>query len=212
MSDIRIDGVKDVEKLLHGEHESQNRISVSVPETKKKEIDRKVGDTWVDEDGNKWEQKNGYKIKLGKLDELRTELRQFKNCPKETCTCVTPKRLDEKMRSIHGLCFDCVVTMEHKIRIAGKWDDYEKGKLKENALSWLKEAERDKDLIADELSKVEFHNDFGDREKWDVGKTKEEFLEKINQEFKEFKENFIEKLEEQLGDDEESKNAHGEDN
>lgn len=211
MSDIKIDGINDVKKLVHGQHESQNKISIAVPGEQKEHITREVGDTWVDDDGNKWEQKQGYKIKLGKMDELRQELKAFKNCPKETCTCGIPKRLDEKMRAIHGLCFDCVVKMEHKIRIAGKWDEYEKGKLKENALSWLKEAEKDKDLIADELSKAEFHNDFGDREIWDVGKTKEDFLEKINQEFDEFKDKFINALDESLDGNEENENDNKED-
>ena len=63
-------------------------------------------------------------MKLGKVwqQELHQYLNEFPNCPKETCTCGMPKRLDEKMRKIHGMCFDCVVSMEHKIRIEGKWD------------------------------------------------------------------------------------------
>jgi len=106
-----------------------------------------------------------------------------------------PKRLDEKMRRIHGMCFDCVIDMEHKIRLEGKWSEYERQKVKENALAWLGEAERDKNLIAEELSKLDFANEFGDSEKWSVPFTKEEFLEKIENEFKEFRENFIKKLE-----------------
>ena len=49
-----------------------------------------------------------------------------------------PKKIDQKMKRIHGMCFDCVVDMEHKIRLEGKWDEYEKRKVKENALAWLK--------------------------------------------------------------------------
>jgi hypothetical protein len=39
-------------------------------------------------------------------------------------------------------------------------------------------------------------NSFGDVEKWDVGKTKEELLQKIEDEFQKFREDFISKLEE----------------
>lgn len=200
--DIKIDSVEDVKKLLQGKHESQNKISVGYSGEKKDEDNkiRKIGDRWFDEDGNEWEQKNGYKMKLGKVwqQELHQYLNEFPNCPKETCTCGMPKRLDEKMRKIHGMCFDCVVSMEHKIRIEGKWDEYEKTKLKENAMAWLKEAERDKNLIVDELSKVEFTNDFGDIEKWNTKIDKEELLKKIEEEFEVFKKDFIEKLEKDL--------------
>lgn len=195
MSDIRIDGINDVEKLIRGEHESQTKVQVSVPERQEYEI-HNVGDKWTDADGNEWEQKNGYTIKLGKpwQQELHSYLKKFPNCPKETCKCEFPKRLDEKMQMIHGMCFDCVIDMEHKIKLEGRWDEYETGKIKSNAYAWLKEAESDKNVIADELSKAEFTNDFGDLEKWDVGKTKEQILQKIEEEFEKFKTEFIAEL------------------
>lgn len=196
--EIKIENVQDVKKLLAGEHDSQNRVQVGYVGEKSEDIEtRKVGDKWFDSDGNEWEQKNGYKVKLGKQwqQELHEYLTQFKNCPKETCTCSMPKRLDEKMRMIHGMCFDCVIDMEHKLRLEGKWDEYENRKVKENALAWLAEAERDKNVVAEELSKVDFANSFGDSEKWNVPVTKEELLEKIEKEFEEFRKNFIAKLE-----------------
>jgi hypothetical protein len=88
--------------------------------------------------------------------------------------------------------------MEHKIRLQGKWNEYEKQKVRDNAMAWLAEAEKDKNLIAEELSKVDFANEFGESEKWDVPFTKEELLKKIEKEFEEFKENFIAKLEEDI--------------
>jgi hypothetical protein len=93
------------------------------------------------------------------------------------------------------MCFDCVIDMEHKIRLEGRWDEYEREKMKENALAWLAEAEKDKNLIAEELSKLEFANSFGDSEKWSTGKTKEELLQKIEEEFEKFRQDFIQKLE-----------------
>lgn len=201
--DIKIDNLNDVKKLLAGEHDSQNKVTVGYDGEKKEEtITRKIGDRWFDEDGNEWEQKNGYKVKLGKewQQELHDYLNTFPNCRKENCTCMFPKKIDEKMRRIHGMCFDCVVEMEHKIRLEGKWDEYEKRKVKENALAWLKEAEKDKDAIANELSRLEFTNDFGDNEKWKTPFNKEEMLEKIENEFAEFRKNFIEKLERDLGE------------
>ena len=201
--DIKIESLDDVKKLLAGDHESQNKVTVGYTEQNKEDtITRKIGDKWFDEDGNEWEQKNGYKIKLGKewQQELHQYLNSFPNCQKETCTCTMPKKLDQKMKAIHGMCFDCVVDMEHKIRLEGTWDDYEKRKVKENALAWLKEAEKDKDAIASELSRLEFTNDFGDNEKWKTPLNKEELLQKIENEFSEFRKNFIEQLEKDLGE------------
>lgn len=199
--DIKIDSIQDVKKLLAGEHDSQQKVQVGFSADKKEDNEiRKIGDKWFDEDGNEWEQKEGYKLKLGKVwqQELHQYLNTFVNCPKETCTCGMPKKLDQKMKAIHGMCFDCVVDMEHKIRLEGKWDEYEKTKLKQNALAWLSEAERDKNVIATELSNMEFTNDFGDNEKWKTPFNKEEMLEKIENEFAEFRKNFIEQLEKDL--------------
>lgn len=194
---IRIDKINDVRDLLQGKHESQTSIQVGYSGEVEETVTRSVGERWFDEDGNEWEQKEGYKIKLGKewQQDLHSYLNEFQNCPKETCTCQFPKKIDEKMRKIHGMCFDCVVKMEHKIRVDGKWDEYEKEKMKQNALAWLKEAERDKNLIAEELSKLEFVNSFGDVEGWGTGVTKEDILQKIENEFQKFKEDFISKLE-----------------
>ena len=194
---VKIDSVQDVKELLKGNHASQNVIQVGYDGEVEEKITRKIGDRWTDSDGNEWEQKEGYSIKLGKdwQQELHSYLTTFPNCRKETCTCTLPKRIDEKMRMIHGMCLDCVTEMEHKIRLEGKWDEYEQSKMKENALAWLAEAEKDKNLIAEELSKAEFVNSFGDVEKWDTNKTKEELLTKIEDEFQKFREDFIQKLE-----------------
>jgi hypothetical protein len=194
---VKIDSIDDVKQLLKGEHVSQTSIQTGYTGEPEEKITRQIGDRWKDEDGNEWEQKEGYKIKLGKdwQQELHNYLHTFQNCPKEVCTCTIPKNVDEKMKAIHGMCLDCVTEMEHKIRIEGKWDEYERGKMKQNAMAWLAEAERDKNLIAEELSKTQFVNSFGDVEKWDTGKTKEELLQKIEDEFQKFREDFIQKLE-----------------
>jgi hypothetical protein len=199
MSDIKINGIEDIKDILKGNHSYQNRIQVGYkPEEQPKPI-REVGEKWFDSDGNEWEQKSGYAVKLGKewQQELHQEVTNFPNCQKETCTCnsLTMTKLDEKMRKLQGMCFECVTSMEHKLRIQNKWDDYERDKMKQNALAWLTEAEKDKNLIAEELSKLQFANEFGDTENWEVGKTKEDFIKQIEDEFQKFREDFINKLE-----------------
>jgi hypothetical protein len=197
MADIKIDSIKDVENLLSGNHDSQNKLQVGYVPKEEPKVTRQVGEKWFDSAGNEWEQKDGYAMKLGTVwqQELHEYLNSFPNCPNETCLCTLPKRLDEKMKAIHGMCFDCVLKMEHKLKIQGKYKEYENERMKKNALAWLAEAERDKNLIAEELSKAEFVNSFGDVEKWDVNTSKEELLKKIEEEFQKFREDFIQKLE-----------------
>lgn len=193
---VKIDSIDDVVNLVKGTHQTQTNIQVGYTGEVEEHIARNIGDRWFDNDGNEWEQKDGYKLKLGKewQQELHSYLSEFKNCPKETCTCTLPKQLDEKMKKIHGLCFDCVLEMEHKIRLEGRWGEYENEKMKQNAMAWLAEAERDKNLIAEELSKLDFVNSFGDVESWNTGVTKEQLLKKIEEEFQKFREDFISKL------------------
>jgi len=201
MAEIKINSIQDVKSILAGTHAEQNKLQFGYAPKEEPMVTRVVGEKWFDTDGNEWEQKEGYSVKLGKQwqQELHSYLNTFTNCRREVCTCTIPKRLDEKMKAIHGMCFDCVVEMEHKIKLEKKWGEYEKEKIRQNSLSWLKEAEKDKNLIAEELSKVEFANSFGDTEKWNTNVTKEQILQKIEEEFENFRKDFIEKLEKDIG-------------
>jgi hypothetical protein len=189
---------ESLKKMLTGTHETQNKIQIGYTgEATPTEI-RNIGDKWTDSDGNEWEQRNGYAIKLGKewQQELREYLNEFKNCPKETCTCTMPKRLDEKMKVIHGMCFDCVLSMEHKLRIEGKFEEYEKQKVKNNVMAWIKEAEKDKDLIIEELTRsLEFVNSNGLVEKWGNNVDPIQMKNKIEADFENLKQDLLKKLE-----------------
>lgn len=189
--------IQSLKEMLDGKHSSQNKIQVTVGDYAPT-ISRKVGDKWTDDDGNEWEQKEGYAVKLGKewQQELHQYLNSFSNCPKESCTCTLPKRLDEKMKAIHGMCFDCVIEMEHKLKIQGKYKDYEQEKIKQNALAWLRQAERDKDLVIEELTRtLKFVNSNGMVESWASGTDPDEMRDKIEKEFERFKTDILKNLE-----------------
>lgn len=189
---------ESLKEMLMGTHTSQNKIQIGYTgENSPNEI-RNIGDRWTDSDGNEWEQRQGYAIKLGKewQQELREYLKEFKNCPKDVCTCSMPKKLDEKMKVIHGMCFDCVVEMEHRLRIEGKFEEYEKQKVKNNILAWIKEAEKDKNLIIEELTRtLEFVNSNGIVEKWKSDLDPVQLRNKIENDFENLKQNLLKKLE-----------------
>ena len=91
------------------------------------------------------------------------------------------------------MCLNCVVEMEHNLKMNGKYKEYENKKLLANAEAWLKQAELEKEVLKSTLE-ASFINEDGSIEKWNEGMTKEELIEKIDNEFKTFKENFIDKL------------------
>ena len=189
----KLKNVKAVKEMVAGTHKSQTKTNVSFGE-KKTFVKREVGDRWTDDDGTLWEQKKGYKVKLGKLSELRQNLNKFPNCKKEICTCTNPKRNDIKMKTIHGMCFDCVIEMEHKLKIEGKYEEYEREKILANMKSWLKGAEVEKEALKTAL-KAKFVNEDGSIEEWNE-MSWDEVEKKIDNEFRLFKENYLKKWEE----------------
>ena len=188
----KLNNIKAVKEMIAGNHRTQTKNTVSFGEGKEF-IKREVGERWTDDDGNIWEQKKGYKVKLGKLSELRKELTTFPKCPNEVCTCTNPTRNDLKMKPIHGMCFDCVIDMEHQLRIEGKYQEYERQKILDNGKAWLKQAELEKEALKLAI-KARYINEDGSIEEWD-GMTWEEMEEKIENEFRIFRENFIQTLE-----------------
>lgn len=190
----KLQNVKAVKQMLDGTHKFQTKSSVGYEKSVEQ---RQIGDTWVDEQGYKWEQKNGFKVKHGKMDALRKYLTTFPNCKKGCESHLKPSRTDLKMKRIHGMCLDCVIDMEHKIRLKGPeaWKKYEKQKIYENAIAWMQSAEKDKDGVLRELEKTEFVNKDGSIEKWNGDANKEEMKKKIEEGFDKFKTDFLSKFE-----------------
>ena len=189
----KLKNVKAVKEMLGGEHKTQTKKTISF--TDKVFVKREVGETWTDDKGQKWEQRKGYKVKVGKLSELRKELREFPNCNRENSSCnsTEPGTADLKMKAIHGMCLNCVIEMEHKLKLEGKYEEYERKKLLENAEAWLKQAEVEKEVLKTTL-KASFVNEDGSIEEWAEGMSEEELVEKIDKDFETFRKNFIGKL------------------
>ena len=104
------------------------------------------------------------------------------------------------MRSIHGMCFNCVVEMEHELRKQGKFEEYAKKRIEANALAWLKNAEQDVEMLREVYTKASklVINGEGDTESWAAQMTPEEFEEKITKGFESYKKDFLNKLNKHL--------------
>jgi len=187
----KLKNIKAVQEMLGGEHKTQTKKTVSFD--KKEVVRREVGDTWTDDKGQKWEQRNGYKVKVGKLSELREELKKFPNCKDGCESYLDPGQADLKMKAIHGMCLNCVVSMEHELQLKGEYEEYERKKLLSNAEAWLKQAEVEKEILKKTL-KASFVNEDGSIEEWGGEMTEEELIQKIDEGFEKFKTDFIDKL------------------
>jgi hypothetical protein len=84
--------------------------------------------------------------------------------------------------------------MEHTLTIEGKYKEYERNKILENAKAWLKQAEIEKEILKTGL-KAQYILEDGRVEEWEGGMTPEELESKIDVEFEKFKTEFIAKLE-----------------
>ena len=83
--------------------------------------------------------------------------------------------------------------MENKLKMQGKYKEYERQKMLDNSKAWLRQAELEKEAVKMAL-KAKFLNEDGSFEEWG-GVSWEELDAKIENEFQQFRENFIQKLE-----------------
>ena len=210
----KLQNIKAIRQMIDGTHAFQNKKTVGFSDAKdaaKKSERHEIGDTWeeTDHQGNVWilEQREGFRVRKTKnaevFQEIRDSLRAFPNCRKETCTCLAPKPLDETMRKANGMCFDCTIEMEHDLKKQGKFEEYEKNRIRENALAWLRNAEQDVEMLKQTYTQATdfILNSEGEKETYAARMTPEEFAVKVEAEFAKFKEDFLKRLD---GEDDEN--------
>ena len=125
---------------------------------------------------------------ISKMTELMQEARMPLFC--KACDKVMNKRLDDKMWRLYGHCFDCQIKVENKMRIAGTYEEWEKEKIKQNKISFLKDSiqkiEEWKNMKAPEwFNNVGVNYPELEKEKWDfddnyIKQMADEALEEYN--------------------------------
>lgn len=144
--------------------------------------EHKEGDTW-EEDGKKWTIKNGIKQSITKLDKFKHLVSLPLTCP----TCKKPMKADElnkKMYSVHKMCLNCVVDMEAKLKLEGRYEEYEKNILNMNKNASLEEFEMALDSWLEE--KDTFVTEQGDIESWQGG-DKTQVYQELKKKIEEFR-------------------------
>lgn len=132
------------------------------------------------------------KDNISRMTELMQEARMPLFC--KSCDKVMNKRLDNKMWMLYGHCFDCQIKVEHKLRLTGKYDEWEKKKIKENKISFIKDQIQAISEWRDSKA-PEWYNNVGvntpelEKEKWDID------MDKVRKEATEALEKYEEVLE-----------------
>ena len=208
----KLQNVKAIKQMLDGTHKFQTRKTHGYSDAEhaaKQNKQREVGDIWEEKIGNtlyRIEQKNGFRVKRpanSLTSEIREYLKSYPNCRKDCCK-TTFNHMDAKMKKIHGMCYDCVIDMEHQLRVEGKYQEYEKEKIHASAMSWLKDAEQDVEALKKTFTEAQQYvtNADGLTETWAAQMTKEEFEEKVETQFAKFKEEFLANMNKDKKEDE----------
>ena len=146
--------------------------------------DHKEGDIW-EERRKKWTIKKGLKQTATKLDKAKKEAILPLFCP--SCKYLMKKRNDIKMYNIHKMCFDCVVDMEGKLKIEGKYKEYERNAIADNAKDHINHFES---YLMEALNTTnsQYVSEKGEVERWKGGINKEKLTKEIKESIAEFKE------------------------
>ena len=105
------------------------------------------------------------------LTKIMQEVRMPLFCPE--CKKVMKKKLDNKFWRLMGHCFNCQVTIENKLRIEGKYEEWAEKKIRKNKISFIKDQIQ---AISEwkDTKAPEWYNNVGvnypmlEKEKWDV--------------------------------------------
>ena len=142
--------------------------------------------------------------KVSRLSDIMKEVRMPWFCPE--CKKTMKKKLDDKFWRMFGHCFDCQITIENKLRIEGKYEEWERKKVLENKKSFLHDLKQSIDDFEKTEGKAEFFNSVGvrdvelEKEKWSMGE------EKFNSLIKEARD-YIQKLEDEVSDEQQKINS-----
>jgi hypothetical protein len=147
----------------------------------------KEGDVW-EENNKQWTVKDGIKQSVTKFDKLKKLVVLPYSCP-ECNKHMSATELNKKMYNIHNMCFDCVINMETKLKIEGKYMEYQKSLLNANKNDILIDLEQVLDNWINESDS--FISEDGVVESWSKGKGNEEFYRISKENIKKLKEKEI---------------------
>jgi len=146
---------------------------------------REVGEIWTDKDGKEWEQKEGYKTNVTRMDDIRAYLNTLSNCSKEDCKTVQYSNADKKLIRKTGMCVTCLAKFEQGLKDDGTYPFYEDYKITRNKLAYIREMkDRYEEALSGVSKQIEFLNEDGTLQTWtwdvDIEKVKADIQKDID--------------------------------
>ena len=206
----KLQNVKAVKQMLAGEHRTQTKKSIYTGKTKSKISKSDVIETfengnpkiWIETDARgirtRVTQHNGFKAREPENSILK-DIQKILNVPEECPVCNTnmrkkEKRLNFKFWFKRKKCFGCVLEEERKIKSQGEkeWKAYEKKIMLSNAEAWFNDADKEVELLKDQIKETTWENADGKRNEIDITS----FLEKMEKDYIELKSNIRNSFEE----------------
>ena len=205
----KLQNVKAVKQMLAGEHRTQTKTSIYTGKSKSKISKSDVIETfengnpkiWIETDARgirtRVTQHNGFKAREPENSILK-DIQKILNVP-ECPVCNTnmrkkEKRLNFKFWFKRKKCFGCVLEEERKIKSQGEkeWKAYEKKIMLSNAEAWFNDADKEVELLKDQIKETTWENADGKRNEIDITS----FLEKMEKDYIELKSNIRNSFEE----------------
>ena len=131
------------------------------------ETKKEVGEIWVDEAGNEWEQKEGFKINTTKLDDAREYLKKLTTCSSENCGTIQYSNADKKLIVRTGYCVTCMRKIEQSLRDDSSWAFYEDYRITLNKLDFVRDTKSQLEEAFNSVTQqIEMLNEDGSFSKW----------------------------------------------
>tara|TARA_R100001129_G_C5167462_1_gene203790 strand:+ start:72 stop:578 length:507 start_codon:yes stop_codon:yes gene_type:complete len=142
--------MQKVQDMLDGNYKNKIQVGVGDQET---EQTRKVGDKWVDSDGNHWEQKEGYRTKNTSNVRHHSWDEKCSSCEK-----LILKKWDKDVYKADGRCYHCQMNYELDLKFEApiRWFAYRRLKDFQN----MKSIEKEMEQWVDEFEKIKQENPF----------------------------------------------------
>jgi hypothetical protein len=132
-----------------------------------KETKKNVGEVWTDKDGKEWEQKEGYRTNVTKMDDVRAYLDKLSNCSKDDCKTIQYSNADKKLIRKTGMCTTCLAKFEQVLKDDGTFPFYADYKITRNKLAYIREMkDRYEEALGGVSKQMEFINEDGSIQTW----------------------------------------------
>lgn len=166
--------VQRMRNLISKNYGDKTRIQAGYEKQKE---NHQEGDVW-EENGKTWTLKNGIKQSITKFDTFKKLTVLPLSCPK--CNkAMKASSINKKMYSIHGMCFECVLKMEIKLREKGLFEEYEKKFMNANKNSMVDDLEIALNAWVDD--KETYVTEQGDIENWSESSSKQKAVDEAKE-------------------------------